>query len=431
MSNANFEYFKGLRAPDFTTDIGVHAPSLQSVSMSVDVEQERFVSEVPPTVRDGKYVGVLSGGRTITLTLDPDFQHSAERVVQAVKKKGLAEDFGVVVARPNGEILAWAERSETANFCGLNFPGASLAKLVTTAALIDSGVSRSELTPYPVIDYKRDWEPVLDSDAMKSAKTALAQLDEALARSMTAAFPHIAMAHLPGKPHEQARILADAFKAFGFSGQITPENYARAAAGLEDTRLSAFFAARMAASIANGGQLPKLSMVERIENQAGETEWKFQPSRLGRTMRESTSKTILEMLRMASTPYGFDEKDGGAAESGTARGAFFDGFTPKLRGISVSSKGGTINDIPVEVGERTFQGFKWFSAIPQVWSRQDLEPPFPTRAESKPPFVVVVLAHKPHSKYKYVCNNAGKALIEKGLRGEGTFDIPGVFSLSI
>lgn len=272
-------------------------------------------------------------------SLDPALQASAARVLA----RSRAPEGAIVVSDVRtGRILAWVSRGPVDHVKVPVAPSASLFKVVSAAALLESGrVDESSrmcfagggeraITPADLLEH-----PARD--------TACVRFGDVLGKSINVVVARAARKHLS---REDLHAMA---AALGVSGRVpidvtVPESTvsipeddfgrARAAAGFWNGKLSALGALYMMHTIANGGERTRLS-TERA------------PTRvvLHRAMRERTASALRRMLevttRRGTCAKAFREADG----------------TPALGTIPVAAKTGTL------IGGRPTRMYSWFAGF--------------------------------------------------------------------
>lgn len=305
-----------------------------------------------PRIEGGRMVQPTEGGGMVELTIDPALQQLAQRVLA---DSGAAMGAAVMVSVDDGLVLALAghsgerpDRDDARLALTAWAPAASVFKLVTTAALLEEGVRPDTRVCYH--EGTRSVEPDNledDFDHDQRCKT----LTYGLAKSQNAIIGRLAHDHLDRPRLERMA------RAFGF-GDATPLEldsgpshldvpdeplaFARTAAGFWHSTLSPLQGARMAATIARGGEAPPLRMALRaLDGEGREIALAGEPSH--RVISESTARKLAAMMT-------------GTTEWGSARGAFRDKKSDRriLHGMKVAGKTGTLN------GHDPFVAYSWF-----------------------------------------------------------------------
>jgi cell division protein FtsI/penicillin-binding protein 2 len=178
-----------------------------------------------------------------------------------------------------------------------------------------------------------------------------ASLGEAIGFSINAV-----LAKFADRKLDRARLTRYA-QAFGFGRELPfdaptqvstaefPQDrleFARAAAGFWHVHMSPLHAAVIAATIANGGAMPRPSMIERILDPNGRVLTEFEPKPLRSAISRATAKALGQMMTIT-------------VNRGTSREAFHD---PRgrayLPGVSVAGKTGTLSS------ERPYRAYSWW-----------------------------------------------------------------------
>lgn len=302
-------------------------------------------------VERGRLVASLASGARAELTIDPGLQRHVRRELERY-----AVPYGALVAIDprTGRVLAHVSHSSAAPDFGdvaldAGPPAASVFKIITAAALIENGVR-----PSTSVCYGGGLHGIsltdLEDDA--SRDTRCATLTDALGGSINAVFAKLADRNL------SPRTLGRYADAFGF-GQTLPFElassasaidlpadrleFARAAAGFWHSHLSPFHAAMIAATVANGGTMPRAGLVERIIASDGTVSSEFEPAAYRSVIGAATARQLTAMMERT-------------VSSGTARSAFVDPHgVAFLPGIRVAGKTGTLTQ------ERPdYRGYTWF-----------------------------------------------------------------------
>lgn len=292
---------------------------------SVDLAQRRLSG--------GHLVAPGPSGAPVELTLDPELQRDAERLLESARPLAGAV---VAVDVKTGRILTWAEMRRDGRSGSVvttaQAPAASVFKLVTTAALFETG----NVTPSERICIagglrgieRRHLDPPRDGDIR------CAPFFQALGHSKNAAYAQLAT-------HRLLRTdLIEIAERLGFNGSVpfdfpvpvgtlsVPYNdleFARTAAGFRGTTLTPLGGAFLAGIVANGGLSPRFHIVEPAPD-APET-----PPFEGRVLGVTTAHRLERMMEVT-------------VESGTARSAFHDDLGhPLLGNYKVAGKTGTLH----------------------------------------------------------------------------------------
>jgi penicillin-binding protein A len=261
-----------------------HTSGLATVATLLAVSTPVFgqsVSVKPETIRlvGRHYVADLTEGGHAELTLDPRLQTSTDEVLRAFQ---IPYGAAVVVSIPDGRVLAMVGRSAADPRLGAAdlalrpwAPAASVFKVISATALVESGVSGATRTCYhggvsavlldnlvdiPAIDHRCD---TLAFGVGKSQNAIIAKL---VSRHLT------------------AEGLLREGRSFGFGEAIpfdlpveashldVPSDhleFARAAAGFWHSTLSPLHGALVAATIANRGDMPAPTLIESAVDGTG------------------------------------------------------------------------------------------------------------------------------------------------------------------
>jgi cell division protein FtsI/penicillin-binding protein 2 len=298
-----------------------------------------------PQLREeaGRLVQPLDGGGRAELTLEPEIQRSAQRLLgEADAVLGAA----VVLDVHTGKVLALAGRAHATpdrNDASLALttwaPAASVFKLITSAALIDAGVRTDEKVCYHgglrsvELDNLED-HPELDGRCRSFAY--------GLAKSQNAIIGRLAHDHLtPQALDKTARALGFGV-APAFELPVTPSvlatptdplEFSRVAAGFWSSSISPLHGALLAATIARSGEAPALRLIERMIDAEGRPIPYPAAALPHRALEPSTAHALHRMML-------------GTTEWGSASRAFHDPDTHRraLGRVRVAGKTGTLSD---------------------------------------------------------------------------------------
>lgn len=300
-----------------------------------------LATSLQPTVEAGRLVQPLADGGRVELTLDPEMQRAAEHLLgEADPIQGAA----VLVSVEDGRVLALAGRHRNAP--AVNdprlatsawAPAASVFKLVTTTALLEEGVTPKTRVCYHGGVHSVEADNLEDHPDLDGRCKSLGY---GLAKSQNAILARLAHDHLdPVKLERAARSLgwgeATPFElpttASTLSVPSDPLAFARVAAGFWNSNLSALHGALVAATIARGGEMPALHVVDRVVDGNGR-ELPL-PARAA-PHRAIPADDAEELGRMMI----------GTTEWGSANRAFRDRATGRRRldGVRVAGKTGTL-----------------------------------------------------------------------------------------
>jgi cell division protein FtsI/penicillin-binding protein 2 len=299
---------------------------------------------------EGKRVADLAGGAVAELTLVPELQAHVAKVLRDYQVP-----YGALVALEpkSGRVLAYVSHSSANPDAGdlardPTPPAASVFKVITAAALLDAGVS-----PDATVCYSGGFRKIMLADLADDPKRdrACATLPQAMGDSINTVFAKLADRTLDRKTLDR---YADAFgfgHALPFDASTKPSpgevladrlELARTAAGFWHMHMSPLHGALIAATLANGGAMPRASMVERVIDSRGTTVHQLKPSTYRQVIPRATAQAVSAMTERTVT-------------HGTARSAFFDPKgRPFLPGIAVAGKTGSLSS------ERPFRHYTWW-----------------------------------------------------------------------
>ncbi|MDB4963812.1 MAG: penicillin-binding protein transpeptidase [Myxococcales bacterium] len=338
---------------------------------------------------DDHYEAPLKDGRRAVLTLDPDLQPLAERLLNESR----APRGGIVVMAPDGRILALAGRrtEDTAGSRDGIFdwrlatdvwaPAASIFKLVTASALITAGVGKDEK-----VCFHGGVRSVSESNLIDTKRDSRCE-------SLTFGVSHSNNAIL-GKLAYQKLVpegLSGMARALGLEGALpgteVPGNagvmtiptsldlsFAKTAAGFMNSRLSVVGGALLGAAFATGGEQPIPRLLASID---GATQPAQKPRRV---LPVSTARAVAQM--MVAT-----------CDSGSAAKSFRGN-----RDISVAGKTGTLSQ-----REPFYMEHSWFVGFAPA---------------DKPQVIVSVLLGNPES-WHLRGHEAARRLIDRALGATG------------
>lgn len=300
--------------------------------------------------QDGHFVTDLPSGATAELTLDPGLQ---EHITHVFESYDVPYGAFVALDPKSGRVLAYVSHSSANPDAGdlvrdPTPPAASVFKVVTSAALLDVGVTPAERVCYGGGMSGLGAADLVDDPKRDRACVSLAQ---ALGGSVNTVFAKLSDRKLDG-----ARIgrYAEAFgfgHALPFDAPLRASTYevpeerlerARAAAGFWHMHMSPLHAALIAATVANGGSMPRATMIDHVYDAQGHTLQTHTPSTFRSVIGRSTAKTLASMMTLT-------------VSEGTAHSAFFDDKgRPYVPGFSIAGKTGSLSS------ERPYRHYSWW-----------------------------------------------------------------------
>lgn len=296
-----------------------------------------------------RLVQTLDDGTKITFTVDPEIQTALESMLD---NRNVAHGSVVLIDPPTGRVLAMASHTEhdtpLPNLARKSTaPSASVFKVITAAALIESG----GIDPAKPVCYHGGRSSLTKTNIKgdKRRDTKCASLDAALAWSINSIMAKLAFNHL------ERDDLAEWAERFGYNQIIPfelpvevstaefvddPFERARSAAGFWHTYLSPLHGAMIGAMLANDGVMMQPSIIERVESRDGEVLKSFEPQVFREVMPAKTARLLGEYMQKTT-------------ESGTARKYFKhrNGFPAD---VVASGKTGTLSN------KDPYLGFTWF-----------------------------------------------------------------------
>jgi len=288
-------------------------------------------------------------GSRLELTLNTRAQRDIEKLL---KRRGVAYSAVVIIDAKSGAVKVFAENKEKDDpastghwLTGTRAPAASVFKIVTTAALLEAGVSADAKTCFHgggrgISNWHLKDRPKFD----KRCQT----LTEALAHSSNVVFARRSLRHLErGVLAVKARELLFGQK-IPFDVRIRPSRFtegksdlrrARASAGFVGANLSPLHGAVMGAAIANGGVAMRPYLVTADSLQPG---LQRSSEELGRVVTAEHAATLQRMLATTTI-------------DGTGRRAFRR-WPSDLAHIGVAGKTGSLTG----KGGKTYRHYTWF-----------------------------------------------------------------------
>ena len=300
--------------------------------------------------RGGHFVAPLAAGGEAVLTLDPELQQIATKILDSANavRGGM-----VVIDAHSGKVLAWTESARDGHhhhvLTTARVPAASVFKLVTTAALFET----TTLSPKESVCISGGTHGIerRHLDVPHGDATECSPFHYAIGYSKNAVFAQLAT-------HRLLRAgLIETAQAIGFNGYLPFElevplgklevpygdlEFARTAAGFQGSTLSPLGGAYLASLIAHGGESTKIRITEPPNPDAEDDD---QAPVLGRALKPLTAERMRRMMEVT-------------VRTGTCRHAFSDEKgRPYLGNIRVSGKTGTLRPEANEGMTSWFIGF--------------------------------------------------------------------------
>jgi penicillin-binding protein A len=288
--------------------------------------------------RGGVATAPAHGERKAELTLTTKYQRAA---VAALRGGHVPEGAVVMTEVKTGKVLAWASVVEDGPARDVaaeaTAPSASVFKIVTATALVESGLGPNTRQCYSGGEHALRAIDIVDD---KKRDKWCATMTQAMGRSLNAVFARLASKNLDRDK------LGGVASRYGYNQELPfdvkvaqssltfPEDdlgFARTAAGFWNSTMSPFQAINIAMTVANGGEMVRLFVVDSVKDDVGEI-YKGPAGRqvVRRVMEESTASQITTMME-------------NTVESGTSYRSFHDrNGKPYLPDIRVAGKTGTL-----------------------------------------------------------------------------------------
>jgi len=294
------------------------------------------------------------GKRNADLTLDANYQRGA---ISFLRRGAVHEGAVVMTDVASGKVLVWASSNQGRRrdlAVEAKAPSASVFKIVTGSALVEAGVQLNEKFCYSGGERR-----IMRRDLMPDERRDkyCASLPMAMGRSINTIFARLAAKHLtPDK-------LTGAANRLGWGVDIPfdvpveqsavtlPEDdeleFARSAAGFWNSTLTPFQGANAALTIANGGEMIRSFVVERVVDEDDEEIYRRPEQRqvLRRVLDERTAWSVARMMEQT-------------VRNGSGFRAFHDrAGRPFLPDIRVAAKTGTLTEKKTNTLYTWFVGF--------------------------------------------------------------------------
>ena len=308
----------------------------------------------PDSIRlaGGRYVADLTNGGHAELTLDPRLQASTEDVLRTFQ---IPYAGAVVVSVPDGRVLALVGRSAADPRLGPAdlavrpwAPSASVFKVVSATALVESGNSGATRVCYHGGVSAVLPDNLIDIPAIDRRCDTLAF---GIGKSQNAIVAKLVTQHLT------AGDIAREGRRFGFGETIPFEipvepshldvpvdrlEMARASAGFWHSTLSPLHGALVAATIANGGEMPAPTLIESAVDAEGRPE----PLAVAATRHVADGAAAAAVGRMMEL----------TTRIGTAKKTFRNKHGQRYLPVEVAGKTGTL----AADTDRGPIGYSWF-----------------------------------------------------------------------
>jgi cell division protein FtsI/penicillin-binding protein 2 len=288
--------------------------------------------------RGGVATAPAHGERKAELTLETKYQRAAVAFLRA----GHVPEGAIVMTDPRtGKVLVWASVVEDGPARDVaaeaTAPSASVFKIITGTTLVENGVGPSTRQCYSGGEHQLRAIDLVDD---KKRDRWCATMTQAMGRSLNTVFARLAAKNLD---REKIRLVAERYgynQDQPFDVKIAPSTlvfppddlgFARTAAGFWHSTLSPFEGANIATTVANGGEMVRLHLVQSVKDEVGEI-YRGPSGRqvLRRVLDEGIASQVTAMME-------------NTVESGTSYRSFHDrNGKPYLPEIRVAGKTGTL-----------------------------------------------------------------------------------------
>jgi penicillin-binding protein A len=300
-------------------------------------------------IADGKFVYDLDDGYYAVLTIDVKLQQDLEKLFV---KNAVPHGSAVLVEPATGRVRALVSHSsakprvENLALKALA-PSASVFKVITAAALLESG----GVKPGDSVCYHGGRSRLsarnIRGDAKRDRKCA--DLGSALAWSINSIMAKLAYKRLSRED------LQEWARKFGYNTALPfemlveestaefvedPLERARTAAGFWHTFLTPLHGALIGAAVQNDGVMMRPTLIAEIRDAAGHTVYRSTPRVLRRVMAKETADVLASLLEQT-------------VSKGTAR-RYFRRKTGAMKDVVVAGKTGTLSN------KKPYLGFTWF-----------------------------------------------------------------------
>ena len=308
----------------------------------------------PDTIRfvNGHYIADLQDGGHADLTLDPRLQAGTEDVLKTFQ---IPYAGAVVVSVPDGRVLALVGRSAADPRLGAEqlalrpwAPSASVFKVVSATALVESGVSGATR-----VCYHGGVSAVLPDNLIEipSIDRRCDTLAYGLAKSQNAIIAKLVTQHLTAGDVSRVGRLFAFGEPIPFEIPVEPSHLdvpadalemARASAGFWHSTLSPLHGALLAATIADAGEMPAPTVIEHAVDAQGRPE--ALPIPAPRHVADAAAAAEVGRMMELTT------------RIGTAKGTFRNKRGQRLLPVEVAGKTGTL----AANTDRGPIGYSWF-----------------------------------------------------------------------
>jgi cell division protein FtsI/penicillin-binding protein 2 len=288
--------------------------------------------------RGGVATAPAHGERKAELTVVPKYQRAA---VGFLRAGHVPEGAIVMTDIKTGKVLVWASVVEDGPMRDIaaeaSAPSASVFKIITGTTLVENGVGPGTRQCYSGGEHQLKASDLVDD---KKRDKWCATVTQAMGRSLNTVFARLALKNLDRDKITNVAQRYGYNQDLPFDVKIAPSTltfpndelgFARTAAGFWNSTLSPFEAANIATTIANGGEMIRLHVVQSVKDEAGEI-YKGPTARqvIRRVMEEGIASQVTTMME-------------NTVESGTSYRSFHDrNGKPYLPEIRVAGKTGTL-----------------------------------------------------------------------------------------
>lgn len=296
--------------------------------------------------RGNRFVGE-SGVYTAEFTIDPEMQKLAERLLREYNPV-----MGVFIAMEpeTGAVLAIATHERKWKSCrggvcpptflrqnarASMYPMASLVKIVTAAAALESGMIQPGTTRMCNGSERFKGGGVHDPSGIRHGSTTTAR---ALGASCNSIYSRLGVE----VGRDRLAEYLDKFllgRAIEFDLPVLESTYAigaseislaRAGAGFGDIYISPVHAAAIAGALANGGVMMRPYIIDKVEK-SGAAVFEADPREIARPVKEKTAGQLIDMMRATNEP------------GGTSYKGFYKGGKALAKSFDVVGKTGSLN----------------------------------------------------------------------------------------